>query len=312
MKLFTILFCFACSQVHAQMPDYFVYLVKGEATAQKGNTKPVRLKQHQLLFSSEIIELKKDAELTLSNKEAKYLVLNKPGKYKISSLSKLLSRNVDNVTKKYLNLLYHELLDPAHDYNKFKKENLGGVWGGVSRGECDNLIFPVKGMKTAEKNLLFKWRKTSSANSYNLKIYNSEAKELASVNINDTVQNIDLTKYISKPEGKYYWLVQSEEGSCEEEIPMLFELISKEEEKKITLELEKNKIRADHKLNIIDRLEKAGLITTAQNYFRSFVSNNKDNATLLKTYAWFLLRYGLEEEAAEVWNSLIDKKALKN
>src|SRR5918993_5963426 len=133
MKYTILLLFIYASATSQQMPDYVVYLVKGDVTVQNGKASSVKAKQHQLIYAGETLTLKQGAEITLSNKEGASFVLNSPKSYPVASLAKQKKASADNLTQKYLHLLYHELLDPNHDYNKFKKQNAGGVWGGVSR-----------------------------------------------------------------------------------------------------------------------------------------------------------------------------------
>lgn len=134
MKYTILLLLFYANATAQQMPDYIVYMVKGDVTSQKGKAGPVKVKQNQLLYAAETLTLKQGAEITLSNKEGVGFVLNTPKSYPIASLAKQKKPSTENVSQKYLHLLYHELIDPNHDYNKFKKQNVGGVWGGVHRG----------------------------------------------------------------------------------------------------------------------------------------------------------------------------------
>ncbi len=179
--LFTtfILACEICNS--QQLPDYCVYLVKGEVTVAKGNSKPVRLKQNQFLYKNEIILLSKNAELTLINKNDRLLVLNTGGPVKVNDLDKKFNSSLPSVTKSFAHLVYHELIDPDYDYTSFKQNNVGGVKGGVSRGgDCNNLIFPIKDLKTAEDSVRFKWHATSPSNDYTFFIYDTSASAILS------------------------------------------------------------------------------------------------------------------------------------
>lgn len=307
---YTILLLLICSRATAQkLPDYIVYLVKGEVTARGKNEAPVPLKQNQFIYSSQTILVTKGAEITLSNKEGASFVLNSPGTYPVRLLAGKKSPPVDNLTQKYLYLLYHDLLDPGHDYNKFKKQNVGGVWGGVNRsGECGNLLFPVQGARTSDNTLFFKWRKTNALNNYVLKIYSDEAKEVISLPVKDTSYALDLANFTTMAKGKYYWRIQSEASACEDETPFAFELITREEEEQIIGGLEKAGTDLSQKFAIVNKLENFGLVTAARKYLWSIVNNNDGNRTLAKTYSWFLLKYGLEQEAAEAWEKSLNMK----
>jgi hypothetical protein len=56
-------------------------------------------------------------------------------------------------------------------------------------------------------------------------------------------------------------------------------------------------------------LENSGLITNAQKYFWALVKSNNDKP-LAKTYAWFLLKYAFQDEAAKLWERSIFKKEM--
>ena len=169
MKYFFLpLFIVFCRQSMAQLPDYYVYLVTGEITITKPGAKPVVVKQKDLVFKNDILVLKKGTSVTLVDKDASFFTLNNQLSCRGSDVVKKANKKSnDGVTGKYLQLLYHELLDPSHDFEKFKKENIAGVRGGVSRGdECNNRIFPVNGLKTSRYSLVFRWHKTSPSSDY--------------------------------------------------------------------------------------------------------------------------------------------------
>ncbi len=86
-------------------------------------------------------------------------------------------------------------------------------------------------------------------------------------------------------------------------------LINIKRKRKILTELEKGGRDVAHNLAIINEFENAGLIIAAQKYFWALVKSNNDK-TLAKTYAWFLLKYGFEDEAAKLWERSVFKKEI--
>ncbi len=308
MKYIFLLLIISSTTSAQQLPEYVVYLVKGEVTVHKGKTKPVKVKQHQFIYATETLTIKQGGEVTLSNKEGNSFALGAPKTYQVSSLSQVNSRSPDNITKKYLSLLYHELIDPNHDYTKFKKSNVGGVWGGVSRGDCGNLLFPVEDMKTADRTILFTWRKTSSENEYVLKIYDTATKEIAAIPVKDTSLLVDLAPFINGNANKYYWRIEGKGEGCEEEIPIRFEIITKEQEAGKIAESEKKSANKANMFFVIDQLEKECFIPAAQKYFESSINTNTHDMILVKTYISFLLKYHMEEKAMSVWQESIYKK----
>jgi hypothetical protein len=289
----------------AQLPDYYVYLVSGNASITKQGAAPVAVKQNQLVYKTDVITLNKTSEITLVDKEAVFLVLNTPGTYKISELiKKATKKNNEGLTAKYLKLLFHELLDPEHDYEKFKKENIAGVWGGVSRGDdCGNRIFPVNGLKTSVTSITFRWHKTSPSSNYLFVIYDADGKELVKMQVKDTLQSFDLTNVPQGKPGKYFWRVTSPDGVCEDEVPIYFDILTAENEKIQALQLSGTSGNESLALQLqqIDKLEKNAFINVASSRYADLIKTNPENGALRKSYVSFLLKYGFDEEAGAVW-----------
>lgn len=287
----------------AQFPDYYVYLVKGTVNVSKANAKPQPVKQSGFLYNNDVLNITKNAEITLVNKNAEYAVINTPGNVKVSSLSKKISASYTGVTKKYLNLVWEQVLDPDYDFTKFKEKNLTGVYGGVQRGEsCNNLIFPVNGLKTSADSIVFKWQQTSPSSNYNFFIYDNEWNESAKISVKDTQLSVNTTQLLSK-KGKYFWLIKSDDGSCEDEIPLYFELLDKEQENKLIASLlpaGKNDSLTTE-LETIDKLEKNALVYAVKNQYINLINKYPDNKALLQMYIMFLLNYGFDDEARNAW-----------
>ncbi len=306
MKYLMVILLFAASShSQAQLPDYYVYLVSGEATITKPGAKPIVVKQSQLVYKTDVIALKKGTELTLVDKDASFVVLTAAGTYKASELLKKANKkNNEGITGKYLKLLFHELLDPEHDYEKFKKENIAGVWGGVNRGDdCGNRIFPVNGLQTSVTSIVFTWHKTSPSSNYLFVIYDADGKELVRMNVKDTLLSININEILLGRPGKYFWRVMSIDGNCEDEVLIYFDILTGENEKKLAGQLvaatgnESIEIQLQH----IDKLEKNAFINVASARYAAIVKANPSNGALLKSYVSFLLKYGFEEEAASAW-----------
>lgn len=306
MKYILILIlCTVCRQSQAQLPEYYVYLVSGDATITKPGAKPIAVKQNQLVYKADVIVLKKGTEITLVDKEASFLVLNGTGTYKTSDLiKKATKKNNDGVTGKYLKLLFHELLDPNQDFEKFKKENIAGVWGGVTRTDgCGNRILPVNGLKTSAGSIVFKWHQTSPSNNYTVSIYDGEGKELVKMNVKDTLQAVNINETLQGRSGKYFWRVLSVDGSCEDEVPIYFDILTAENEKKQAEQLIAGigNENLEKQLQQIDKLEKNAFIYAAAARYATLVKEDPGNGALLKSYVSFLLKYGFDEEAASAW-----------
>ena len=299
--LFLLLFLFSNS--YSQFPDYYVYLVKGTVSVNNTKGKP-DVKQGDFLYKSDALNIAPQSEITLVNTAADYFVLKSGNNLKLSSLDKNKAGSYTGITKKYLHLVWDEVLDPDYDFTKFKNKNLTGVYGGVTRGEaCKNLIFPVNGLKTSEDSLNFTWLKTSAGNDYNFLIYDGAGKEVLNKQIKDTQAIINIAQSQLTP-GKYYWLIKSNEAACEDEVPLYFELLTKDEENKLVASItpanENNNLTGE--LEIIDKLERNALIYPAKTRYTTVLKKNPDNEAVRRMYIMFLLNYGFDDEAEKVWS----------
>jgi hypothetical protein len=293
-------------QTQAQLPDYYVYLSTGDVTIARPGTKPSAAKQSQLVYKNDVIILKKGAELTLVDKDASFLVLNTAGTYKANELTKKATkRNNDGITGKYLKLLFHELLDPNQDFEKFKKENVAGVWGGVSRSDdCGNRILPMDGFKTSGAFIVFKWRKTTPSSNYSFEIYDHENKPVNKISVKDTVLLLKINETLHNERGIYKWRIVSGDGSCEDEMPIYFEILTSENEKKLIGQLlaSMSNETIEKQLQQVDKLEKNGFIDAASSRYAALVKANPEDKALMKSYVAFLLKYGFDGEAKSAWH----------
>ena len=306
-KILTLLLFIISLQSHSQVHDYYVFLVKGEALVSKSGGNLVSVEQNSFLDNSQQVTIKKGAEVTLAGKEQEYYVLNSPGVYKLKDLHKEKSDPISGVTKTYLKLVWNELFHPHDDFKTFTNNNNAMAYGGVSRGfECNNLIFPIPDLKTSVDSLHFIWHQTSPSSSYALMIYDNQGKEIVNVPVKDTQTTISFTKELHSIPGNYYWLVKGDGGGCEDDVPVVFELLSKEHEQKLVSTILEGNSNADlpGQLLAINKLEKNGLIPAASEYYSTLVNTNPGNEVLLKSYVLFLLRYGYDTKAYLVWQKI--------
>ncbi|HUS00859.1 MAG TPA: hypothetical protein VMY77_03990 [Chitinophagaceae bacterium] len=306
LNFFLLLLSFA----NAQIPEYYVYLVKGDIKIAHPKAKIVPLKQNSLVFKEDEFIVTKNSEVTLVNRDAKYIVINKQGKIKINDLGKSIHNSYTGVTEKYLKLLWHELLDPNYDYSKFKLQNIAGVYGGVSRGEenCENVIFPISGLKTSFDSLHFFWKKIDSINTYHMVIYDATGEKIFNKAVSDTQLIISLSKEGLIKNGKYVLSIKEPLSGCEEGTAHVFEILSKEQEQKIINGYkEPTSIDLLTQLQLIDKMEKNKLIYAAMAKYSSLIKLYPDN-TLKKTYYDFLSHYGFITKAEDVFKSISIKK----
>lgn len=303
-----ILLILSCKSVCAQFPDFHVFLVRGNVEVSSPSAKPVALKQKAFIFKDQTIFVKEKSEITLSDKNKNFYVLRIPGVYQAKDLIKINNYRVPGVTEKYLTLVWNELFNTHHDYSKFTKSNVAGVYGGVSRGiDCNNLLFPIADLKTSEDSLHFIWIKTSPKSNYTFSIYDREGKELVNRKVVDTQLILSLKKELKLEPGNYYWKIKGEEAACEDDVPVSFEILSRENEQKaldlIVSDFHGNDLPSQ--FASIEKLEKAGLITGARQYFQSLLSDNDTDKAFVKSYILFLLKYHYTEEASLLWQKFI-------
>jgi hypothetical protein len=281
-----------------------VYLVSGNVTIDSAG-KQKTVKQKQLLFKKDILSLKKGAEITLVNKDEKFFKIKIAGSKEVSRyIEDTRPATGDGATAKYVKFIFSELFDPSHDFEKFKKKNIAGIRGGVSRGDdCNNRVLPVDGFKTSGISIAFKWRKTSPSSNYGLEVYDGENKPLDTIYVKDTVVTLKINETMNGKPGIYKWRVISGYDTCEDERPIYFEVLTLESEQKLIEQL----IAAigndswEKQFQQVDKLEKNGLIDAASSRYAALVKANADDKTLLKSYIAFLLKYGFEEEARAAW-----------
>lgn len=305
-QAFVIIFLFAVFASKSQPPEYYVYLIKGNAVQRKPNGQSTPVKQNSLVYKSDVVILKEDAALTLVNKQVQNLVLKAAGMYKVADLSKKLHVSSSGIAKQYLSMLWHELMAPNYGYSKLRRSNLSASWGGLStRGDlCNNRIFPINGLKAAADSLHFRWQATSPSSTYNLQLFSGDGTELMNRVVKDTQALVPVKEVVNNQAGKYYWLVKSSDGTCEDEVPFYLDIMSKEEETWLVQNLLSSTSGEEiiDKLQGIDKLEKQALINAASTQFRNLVNAYPDNGVLKKSYASFLLKYGFKEEASLLWN----------
>ena len=193
-------------------------------------------------------------------------MLNTGGPVKVNDLDKKFNSSLPSVTKSFAHLVYHELIDPDYDYTSFKQNNVGGVKGGVSRGgDCNNLIFPIKDLKTAEDSVRFKWHATSPSNDYTFIIYDTSASAILTAEVKDTTHTVNINDALHNTPGRYYWMVKGKGPACESD-PIPFEIMNKEDEQKLipALVIQKGDKDILSQLQIVDELEKDNWIYTAK------------------------------------------------
>jgi hypothetical protein len=196
---------------HGQFPIYYIELVRGDVSIYHDNIR-VPLKPRTLLYRNDVIRINNSrSEVTLVNRQAEFVVLNKKGKYKMADLEKINVKAV-GVTEKYFHLVWEELLQPHKDYTKYNVMNMGS-WGGVSRGSCSIGKFPFPDMVLTDSNIVFKWDSLLNTTGYRFTIKNESKADIVRLSVRDTQISVDMS-VLHSPSGQFYWSVTGETAPC--------------------------------------------------------------------------------------------------
>ena len=287
------------------LPEYCVYLVKGDVNIQNKNVQSRPARQKDFVFADDVITIGKNAQLQLVNKDAKYISLHSEGNYKVADLNKKLQTSPPGITKTYLTLVYHEVLDPNYDYSKFKRKNLGGIAGGVSRGSgCFEPVYPLKGMVSSRDSVQFKWYKSPAQSAYHFILYDNSGNEVLHRQLKDT-STIVAKKDLKFMDSNYHWLVKTSDSKCPEE-PVWMQWVSKDDEQKRSAAIVWNfkELTVPFKLDAINKLVEDNMVDLAAQYYGQVVDENPDDALIKKSYVLFLLEYGFDADAEKIWNTI--------
>lgn len=286
-----------------QAPAYCIYLMSGEVTVSSKGKQPEKAKLNQFLTDNQELKLGNKAQVTLVNKESKYLVLATPGTYPVSGLSQNLKNYPPGVTQKYVSLLWKDLVAAQDNFSSVKRSAASGTLGGVHRGDdCGGLLFPNPNLHASEDIIRFTWKKIPKANGYDLVLLDDQMNELIARQVSDTQAMVNMQKELGRKAGKMYWTVRVKNlPSCEID-PAPFEIFTKEEENKQfgteAAFLAKEDMIAQ--LTEIDKLEKDGWVYRAFRCFDILLKANPGNRMLAGQYSMLLLQYGFDKEAEEV------------
>src|SRR5437764_5897932 len=87
------------TETKAQIPDFYVYSIKGQVRLIKSPVKKIQLKQQDYVFISDKIELGDNSEVQIVNKEQQYLHFDSKGIYLISQYASNLKIQGPGITK---------------------------------------------------------------------------------------------------------------------------------------------------------------------------------------------------------------------
>ena len=306
MKLiYTFVSMMMCYVASSQVPSYCIYLMSGDITVSAKGKQPEKARINQFLTDNQELKLGNKAQLTLVNKDSKYLVLNTAGTYQVGALSQNLKNYPPGVTQKYVSLLWKDLVASQDNFSAVRKSASAGVIGGVHRGDdCGVLVFPSPGMRTSNDDIRFIWKKNGKGGEYELSVSDDQMNEILTRPVSDTQVNLVISRDLKGMKGRMYWSIRPRAmPSCEIEASP-FDLASNDEADKAVATERDFLAKNDpiDQLSVIDQLIKDGWVYKAFRFYDILVRNNPGNRMISGQYAMLLLQYGFSKEAEEVYN----------
>jgi len=307
MRILSILILIiVSSKVFAQEPEYYSYLVKGQVQYKKAKAKPSSLAPKTLLYSDDAIILPKgkNAEVTLVDKKSNYIIISTPGTYKVADLPQKAHKEPESITGKYFHMVWEELFQPQKDFSRFKKRNLPGITGGVSRGDCDVLKGPFNESVLGNSDITFTWRNFSADALYSFVLSDEKNIEVLRLKVRDTQLILNGAAWLTQPRNHYYWKVTAANSSCTAFPNNDLRLWSNKEimqrVNEIKSSVPNNGDATLYHVSVAELLEKENLFEEANKYYLSALEQSSDQV-LKSAYAAFLLRMGKEKEAELVY-----------
>lgn len=268
--LFSV-FLLCTGSVFAQLPEYYVYLLKGQATIDTYNNKGVKMKLGALLYKADQVKVTdQNTSITLLNHDDFFVEINKPGLYKVEDLMKLKRPEHPGITKTYLEFIWKELFNGEKDRNSLAKMGFAGSWGGVYRGACGGPVLPLDGSCLASDTIIFTWDKSHDSKKYFFSIMDSLKREIISVLVFDTSFGMLKRNLLAETKGSFYWCVRTAEDKC---APLSYKLhlVDKVQAsgriESLISQIPENPDLVMYNLMISDLLKKEGWYNEAWTYF---------------------------------------------
>jgi hypothetical protein len=152
-------------------PAFGVYHTAGtiKCVSAKGGVAQAVLPHSWVYTGDKLLLLDNVAELILFDRDSNYIRLHGKGNYTTADIQKMQRTHVrDNITVKYLSLLWEELLRPG-SASLIEKEKIARSTGGVSRG-LTVILTPRDAYSTSMDSLCFRWHRVNWAKKYFLRL----------------------------------------------------------------------------------------------------------------------------------------------
>ncbi len=237
--LFTLLCAFTFAQT------YTLAYYKGTVEAGNGSSWEPLKTIGKTLGKGQSVKLGEKSEAIFTGAKGETVLLKTAGTYATSDFGKYVtSADKSSLSAYYLNYVAHQVTHHEADAEKNYKEQLKNL-GGVSRaGNYHCLQGPVNATYIIDSNVRFVWSDYRRDN-YTLTIYSDIDRKTVKLkqNVKDTA--ITLNRFAQKfePGKTYYWTITAENTRpCE---IFSFSVMPKEEQDKMTMELNKLKLQMD-------------------------------------------------------------------
>lgn len=207
------LFCFSKAAFAADAV-FFVDMIKGEVKLKSKGKAAELVKPKMLIQATDMIILGNDkCEVTLVDRDTRYIVLNKKGTHAVSTLIKLQRRQPQGLTEKYFSLVWKELANPTNSVRAGINE-LVGSWGGVDRGMCRLARKPVNNWKTSDDSIRFSWAHNSATLQYTFSLFNERDELLIQLTVRDTQLIIHRDGLMNLEMQVFHWKVDGLDPAC--------------------------------------------------------------------------------------------------
>ncbi len=193
------------SLTRAQWPEYGVYHTIGriQCLRAKGGATQVLGKGSWIYSGDELLLADGIADIILFDRDSNYIHVKGKGRYTTVDLSTLQRSHVrDNITIRYLYLVWEELFRPGSD------QSATGSTGGVSRGGS-LMLFPADDYRSSLDRVLFRWQPVVWATHYRLRMTDDGGRLVYDSAFKDTQVIVRVRPPLSFGQ-RYHWALDLE------------------------------------------------------------------------------------------------------
>ncbi|MBN4052210.1 MAG: hypothetical protein COC01_08075 [Bacteroidetes bacterium] len=294
------------STSYAQTNVYQVLASYGKILVQKTDgAQWVPIATGNELIQSDMLKVAEDAYLGLIGNNGNTLELNKQGTYKVSDLTGGFSAS-SGATQKYAALVLSDMTntnDQSYMYNMT-------VTGALERSVTNNMLqaYMPRTTNLLKDEVTFSWFNFKDAEEYVFTLTDRYARRITQKSLRDTLITINLDDLDLKDENCYYWAVSSKENPKIKSEEYCIYKLSEKARVAIRDTLDTlNKDFGENKtalncLILASFYEKNNLLNEAMVSYEDAISKAPQVEEYKKSYALFLIRIGLFDEARKLWD----------